>query len=189
LAIYHPDGHAIVTAREYSEGFDLREAWTGKTINRWGDERNWIHAISYSDDGRRVVSAASRYGTGIPYSEVKIWDVSTGNIVANLRLAGWARSVSLSSDGKKVLVVSAGKAKLFDVEWAVAVVGRNLRERACLERLVGAQEFNNTEMRDPILSGREQLRNPCQYRGIGSMRYWQQWAKSVKDWVRTAEWP
>ena len=54
----------------------------------------------------------------------------------------------------------------------LAVERRKLLDRfVCSERLVGAQSFTDDELRDPILRGRDDLRNPCDRRGPLSPAY------------------
>src|SRR5262249_15400964 len=67
--------------------------------------------------------------------------------------------------------------RVWDVTWATLWRGKELRERACAEKLVGpAQEFSNAELRDPIMRGIDKndpvARNPCLRRGPLSLDYW-----------------
>jgi hypothetical protein len=68
-------------------------------------------------------------------------------------------------------------AHIWDVTWATLVRGDTLRERVCVEKLVGpAQEFTDAELKDPILRGIDKddsvARNPCLQRGPLSVDYW-----------------
>ena len=47
----------------------------------------------------------------------------------------------------------------------------------CRERLIGAQSFTNEGMQDPILRGRDDLRNPCDRVGPLSLDYY--WRAAV----------
>jgi hypothetical protein len=42
----------------------------------------------------------------------------------------------------------------------------------CRERLIGAHSFSDREMQDPLLRGREELRNPCGRLGPLSASYY-----------------
>lgn len=48
----------------------------------------------------------------------------------------------------------------------------NRRDYICRERLTGAQSFTVGEMQDPILRGRDDLRNPCDRVGPLSFEYY-----------------
>jgi hypothetical protein len=56
------------------------------------------------------------------------------------------------------------------------VYGSDLRARVCAEKLIGAQEFTDAELADPILRGIDPhdpiARNPCLRRGPLSIDYW-----------------
>jgi hypothetical protein len=83
-----------------------------------------------------------------------------------------------SPDGKRVVTASDDStARIWDVTWATLVRGDDLRERVCVEKLVGsAQEFTDAELEDPILRGIDKddsvARNPCLRRGPLSLDYW-----------------
>jgi hypothetical protein len=93
------------------------------------------------------------------------------------RSAGWTWTAAFSGDGKRGVTASQDKtARIWDVTWATLVRGDDLRERVCAEKLVGAQEFSDDEMGDPILRGIDKddpvARNPCLRRGPLSLDYW-----------------
>jgi hypothetical protein len=77
-----------------------------------------------------------------------------------------------------VVTASAdGTARIRDVTWATLARGDTLRERVCVEKLIGqAQEFTDAELEDPILRGIDKddpvARNPCLRRGPLSLDYW-----------------
>jgi hypothetical protein len=57
------------------------------------------------------------------------------------------------------------------------VRGETLRERVCVEKLIGAaQEFTDAELEDPILRGIDRkdpvARNPCLRRGPLTLDHW-----------------
>jgi hypothetical protein len=56
------------------------------------------------------------------------------------------------------------------------------RDYVCRERLIGAQSFTDEEMQDPILRGRDDLRNPCDRVGPLSFEYYYRAASS--PWSR-----
>ncbi len=97
-------------------------------------------------------------------------------------MASWRR------DGRRLVTAGADNvARIWDVEMLL-VYGPALRDRVCAEKLIGAQEFTDEELADPILrgidgafSGRSgaspdaadaTARNPCLRRGPLSLDYW-----------------
>ncbi len=57
-------------------------------------------------------------------------------------------------------------------------------EKVCAEMLIGAEAFSDAEMNDPILSGREDLRNPCSRIGPLSGTYYVRAVQAL--WSRLA---
>jgi hypothetical protein len=54
------------------------------------------------------------------------------------------------------------------------------------ERLIGAQSFTDEEMQDPILRGRDDLRNPCDRVGPLSFEYYVRAASNLWSSIRGA---
>jgi len=126
----------------------------------------------FSPDGKRVVTAADDY-------TARIWDADSGKEIALLKgHTGGMQSAGFSPDGRRVVTASFDNtAHIWDVTWATLVRGDTLRERVCVEKLVGpAQEFTDVELEDPILRGINKddsvTRNPCLRRGPLSLDYW-----------------
>ena len=54
-----------------------------------------------------------------------------------------------------------------------AMPAEQRRAYVCRERLIGARTFTDQEMQDPILRGRDDLRDPCDRIGpLGLSYYW-----------------
>ena len=96
---------------------------------------------------------------------------------------GVVYSAQFSPNGKWLLTASEDNtARLWDVALA-RIDPRNeinsttpgdRQGNICRKNLIGAQAFDNVEMRDPILFGRDELRNPCERIGwFGIEYYWQ----------------
>jgi hypothetical protein len=63
---------------------------------------------------------------------------------------------------------------------------RERRDYVCRERLIGAQSFAGEEMQDPILRGRDDLRNPCDRAGPLSFEYYMSAASNLLSSIRGA---
>lgn len=80
-----------------------------------------------------------------------------------------------SRDGHKLILQQAEGVRVLDVSF-LTTYGAALRTRVCAEKLIGAQEFTDEELADPILSAIDRddpvARNPCLRRGPLSLEYW-----------------
>jgi len=56
----------------------------------------------------------------------------------------------------------------------------------CRERLIGAPSFSDREMQDPLLRGREELRNPCDRLGPLSASYYRHGVAGLIAAIRNA---
>jgi hypothetical protein len=59
------------------------------------------------------------------------------------------------------------------------------QDYVCRERLIGVQSFTNAEMADPILRGREDLRNPCNRVGPLSLAFYRRAASDLFAAIQT----
>jgi WD40 repeat protein len=67
--------------------------------------RNWVVALDFSSDARRLVSGAGD-------SRARVWEVETGKEIGRIRFAGsstYVESVGFSPDGKLVMAASRGR--------------------------------------------------------------------------------
>jgi WD40 repeat protein len=116
IAMFAPNNNAI-TILETTSGRQLQtltRATTGGGVDR----------VSFSPDGHllaaRYMEAQASQGPktigGLPSSQVKIWDVTSGREVQTLTLATAANEVSFTADGRGLLTVtSPGEVVLWDI--------------------------------------------------------------------------
>ena len=71
-------------------------------------------------------------------------------------------SAAFSPDGSRVVTASADNtARIWLLDPIILMEPGERDAYVCRERLIGAQSFTDEEMQDPILRGRDDLRNPC----------------------------
>jgi WD40 repeat protein len=92
-----PDGKTLVTGAITDTAL-LWDAKTGGMLRSFGEHLHWVEAVAFSADGKRLATASA--------TQVKIWDVATGALLAELEAGkvGDARvqSLAFSPDGKRL---------------------------------------------------------------------------------------
>ena len=174
----HTEG--VKTVSFNFDGSMLVSASDDYTVRLWSmAEAKQLHEIWPHND-REVKSAFfNRAGTRIltagDDATVRIWDVATRIEVA--RLKGHEAAVkfaSFNSAGDAVVTASDDKTvRLWNVEWASTIEGGRLRQRACAEKIVGAERFSPREMGGPLLRDRKSLRGPCERMGPMSVEFYE----------------
>ena len=172
------------------------DAESGTEIAVLNGHSNGVQAASFSPDGKRIVTASDD-------QTARVWDAETGKEIALLKAHdGTVFDAKWSPDGRRLVTAGQDRvARVWDVGW-VLVHGSTLRERVCVEKLIGAQEFTDEELADPILSDIDPkdkiARNPCLRRGPLSLEYWTrlpgQWGRALQKfasvgWVRRTSAP
>ena len=164
-----PDGKRVVTASS-DQTARLWDAESGKEIAVLKAHTGLVLAASFSPDGKRVVTASSD-------QTARLWDAESGKEIAVLKAhEGGALMASWRRDGRRLVTAGQDRvARIWNVEMFL-VYRMELRERVCAEKLIGAQEFTDQELADPILRGIDAsdpiARNPCLRRGPLSLDYW-----------------
>jgi len=185
-AAFSPDGTRIVTA-SFDKTARVWDVATGREIAVLKGHGDVVSRAAFSPDGTRIVTAS--------WDKIaRIWDAATGREIAVLMgHEGAVLSAAFSPNGTRIVTASFdGTARVWDVAWASKIRGASLRDRVCAEKLIGAQEFTDAELNDPMLSGidsdDEIARNPCLRRGPLHWEYyaqaavrWGWWAR--KQWV------
>ena len=83
----------------------LYDVASGEFITTWSAHENWVNAIDFSHDGTHIVSVSAD-GTA------KIWDVESGELIAELTIPGQADSIEVvrySPDGRFVALAGGSQ--------------------------------------------------------------------------------
>ncbi len=118
-----PDGHRVVTA-SLDRTARLWDLTTGVTVAILGDHRTGVTAVRYTDDGARIVTTSAD-------GRERVWDATTGAslhtpappastpiVPAGAWSARAPTAVRASRDGRRVVVLAAGEATLWDADTA-----------------------------------------------------------------------
>jgi hypothetical protein len=140
-----------------------------------------LFSAAFSPDGSRIVTASSD-------QTARVWDAKTGAILATLSgHNGWVNSAAFGPDGSRVVTASLDRtARIWQLDRIVLMPADQRQDYVCRERLIGARSFTDKEMQDPILRGRDDLRNPCDRVGPLNIDYYWQAAVSVVVTIRSA---
>jgi len=177
-AEFSPDGSRVVTA-SWDNTARLWDAKTGAALATLSGHTNWVTSAVFSPDGSRVVTASND-------NTARLWDANTGAALATLlghtdRVA----SAAFSPDGSRVVTASwDNTARVWLLDPVILMEPLKRRDYVCRERLIGAQSFADAEMQDPILRGRDDLRNPCDRVGPLSFEYYANAARSLWSSIR-----
>jgi hypothetical protein len=92
-----------------------------------------------------------------------------------------------SSDGSQVVTASLDRsARIWRLDPVIAILADQRRAYVCRERLIGARSFTDQEMGDPILRGRDDLRDPCDRVGPLSLSYYWRAVVDFAAMIRSA---
>ncbi len=177
---YSPDGSRIVTASN-DDTARLWDAMTGAALATLTGHTSAVNSAAFSPDGSRVVTASSDHTAWV-------WDAKIGAALATLSgHTDVVYSAVFSPDGSRVVTASVDQtAHIWLLDLIVLMKPGERRDYVCRERLIGAQTFTDEEMQDPILRGRDDLRNPCDRVGPLSFEYYVRAARSLWSSIRGA---
>jgi dipeptidyl aminopeptidase/acylaminoacyl peptidase len=159
----------------------LWDATTGAAIATLSGHTGWVLGAAFSPDGSRIVTASAD-------NTVRVWDATTDAALARLSWhTEWVVSAAFSPDGSRIVSASWDKtARIWQIDPMVLMLADQRQGYVCRERLIGAQSFTDEEVQDPILRGRDDLRNPCDRVGPLSLAYYWRAAVSLGATIRSA---
>ncbi len=171
-ASFSRDDNMVLTSTDDDRMVRIWATSSGKQIGKDMKHESDIQDASLSTDGRSVVTALRN-------GNLLVWDVATGKTVVSIDGAHTTKDQRLDTfyaafnhDATEVFSIAADKAiRVWDIKVAM-MRGASLRSWVCGVALKGTQKFSDTEMKDPIIRGDENLRNPCDRHGMGSWEYW-----------------
>ena len=179
-AAFSPDGSRVVTASDDNTA-RLWDANTGAALAMLPGHTDSLISAVFSPDGSRVVTASAD-------NTARLWDAKTGAGLAMLSgHDGAVYNAVFSPDHSRVVTASADNtARIWLLDRIILTKPGERRDYVCRERLIGAQSFMDEEMQDPILRGRDDLRNPCDRVGPLSFEYYLSAARSLWSSIRGA---
>lgn len=139
-----PDGKYIASGSPAGNNYGgspkymvvLWDAATGKVLRKFGQQDGLISALSFSRDSRYLLSGGGgnghEIGTEDADNSVRLWDITTGNLVKKFdNPGGTIRSLAISPDGKHFVagvgeVLQVGRPKpiqLWDMQSGTRLLG------------------------------------------------------------------
>ncbi|MGB7100089.1 MAG: WD40 repeat domain-containing protein, partial [Xanthobacteraceae bacterium] len=180
VAAFSPDGSRVVTASSDNTA-RLWDGTTGAALATLAGHTDRVVSAAFSPDGSRVVTASAD-------KTARVWDTTTGVALATL----WGHtnqlvSAAFSPDGSQVVTASVDRtARIWPLDPIVLIPANQREAYVCRERLIGARSFTDEEMQQPILRGRNDLRNPCYRVGPLSLSYYWRAATDLGATIRSA---
>jgi hypothetical protein len=165
-AVFSPDGRRIVTA-SFDGTARVWDAARGALLAILAGHKGRIVSAAFSSDGARILTASADH-------TARVWDAENGTVLASLSgPTGEVVAAAFSPDDARVVAASLDHSVyVWQLDPLILMPAERRRASVCAERLVGARSFNDREMQDPLLRGREELRNPCEDRGpLGVSRF------------------
>jgi dipeptidyl aminopeptidase/acylaminoacyl peptidase len=172
-AAFSPDGARVVTAA-FDNTARLWDAATGAALATLSGHTDQVVSAKFSRDGSRVITASFD-------NTARLWDAATGAALATLSgHTNQVVSAAFSPNGSHIVTASLDRtARIWKIDPIVLIPADQRQDYVCRERLIGARLFTDQEMQEPILRGRDDLRNPCDRVGPLSLDYYRRAAVDI----------
>jgi WD40 repeat protein len=179
-AEFSGDGSVVATASA-DHTARLWDSKTGAALATLSGHTDMVFGAAFSPDGSRIVTSSAD-------KTARVWDATTDAALAKLTWhTEWVVSSAFSPDGSRIVTASWDKtAHIWKIDPIVLMLSDQRQSYVCRERLIGAQSFTDEEMQDPILRGRNDLRNPCDRVGPLSIDYYWRAAIGLVATIRAA---
>lgn len=107
---FSPDGHLLAVAN--GKEVKLWNSQTGKEVRKLKSLRGSANAVAFSRDGRLLAVASTRYEREnaedvikiIGFSEVKLFDVSSGKLMLTIKDVGAVNTLAFNQNGRILIV-------------------------------------------------------------------------------------
>lgn len=178
--MFSSEGSRIVTASADNTA-RVWNAMTGALDVVLAGHTDRVLGAAFSRDNSRIVTASAD-------STARIWDAATGAALATLRgHTGAVAAAAFGPDGSRIVTASADRtARIWQLDPLVLMPADQRQSYICRERLIGARSFTAREMEEPMLRGRDDLRQPCDRLGPFSLYYYRQSAARAGAALRRA---
>ena len=172
------DGSRIVTA-SFDKTARLWDAGTGAALATLSGHTDRVLRAIFAFDDSRIITASAD-------NTARLWDAVTGTALTTF----WGHtnqvvSAALGPDRDRIVTASVdATARVWQPDPISLMSADQRRKYVCQHRLIGAQSFSDDEMQEPLLHGREELRNPCDRSGPLNFSYYRQAAIAFVSMVR-----
>lgn len=102
---WSPEGVFVTEGPEDSGLIDIRDAENGRSVLSFHGHDGDVNHVAFSPDGSRLASTGDD-------GELKVWDPSSGRLLAGLSGSGSARGASFSADGSLVAAAWDGRERV-----------------------------------------------------------------------------
>jgi len=96
---FSPDGKHVITYSS-DKTIKLWDTNTGREIRIFSGHENWIDSITFSPDGKKILSGSFRDGL------IKLWDINTGREIKTFSSNTKVKSLIFSPDSRQFISIA-----------------------------------------------------------------------------------
>ena len=110
-----PDGTILATGGVGSNNPDINlwKVLSGKLLQTLEAPSGWISDTLFSKDGKFLISRVNDYGLDTNFVKVKIWEISSGNLITELKSE--YLFMAINPDGRLLLVTGDGVVEILEI--------------------------------------------------------------------------